>query len=723
MWEYGLANYPAVPVEAGLNRRLSYMLPGRIPKTSACLLNASSSREHWECIGLPDLLVRNAASYPYSQPNTRIKWRGRVRDDQFMHERHRAAADVSQFQKRFKDHGIPKGMLKELLLQENKVQESNLAARSDHQGNALAAIHHCDCDVLFHPTGATLEKLQCRRRRHTHWKATCDTPIDLVNTIQQIEVFGDVGGTASVAPLVLARGAAAINVVSLTSSLAFQSVETVAFPSLLYHAAASPHVDAELSCLSIHGKLFSWTPESGAQVVGHAAPPQRWVRCEYSSHPCVLWVANRHAIGTYDYRTPAPNGFNTDWLWNMPPSTNEIVDSRASSCPFQMVVRTAATVDILDVRSPHKSLLQWRHASLFPTQVSKPQTTIGTVDVVDVSTSTKARALILSGSASTNKSTVHWYTGTTTDTSGMETLSTPHAATAYQAAAADAPFDIYLPDDTAWIHQIGARVLHGRHSTSSCDIFQLTSLGDVYVQAIQLTDAPTIQVQDNLRSGRVMRAAHPADVTTTPVPARAFLPEYDAETLRPFRLLPTAKFAAAIAPVALPLLPDTSPDTKPPNDDDIGFRFAQFAPACTVAMLLQTWPDGRPSFERLVAAIEDSTHPRLSLRFVSPHRRFDASTYHVQLPFGAVAARLVGGVCACDPSHPTPYCAHPSCPVPHAWVVAQDVSTCIQTTQPLPYGGLFSKASSHMQVVEDLLAVYGQARDIPMSPRRLKRRT
>ncbi|RLO13515.1 hypothetical protein DYB28_002329 [Aphanomyces astaci] len=325
MWEYGLSNYPFVPVEVGLNRRISYTLPSRIPQHCVRLLNASAAREHWECTGLPELLVRNTASYPFHLPNTRLKWQGNVRSaDKMFLPKIRASRDASQFLKRFKDSGIPHDVLAELLLEENRLQESNRALRSDRQGNALRATTWNDHQLLFYPTGELLHQLQVKRRRGATWHSACDQPISLVNPIQQIDLLGTID--AGTSPRAVVRGAASCHVITFHDDFSRHTVDAITFPSMLHHIAPSPHVHAEFSSLSSSGELYSWTPEAGARVVGHATPQQRWLRCAYSSHPCVLWMANRHAVGSYDYRVPAPEGFNCDWLVDYLPTPTEIVD-------------------------------------------------------------------------------------------------------------------------------------------------------------------------------------------------------------------------------------------------------------------------------------------------------------------------------------------------------------------------------------------------------------
>ncbi|KAG9399425.1 TATA box-binding protein-associated factor RNA polymerase I subunit C [Aphanomyces cochlioides] len=708
MWEYGLPNFSREYIEMGLNRRVSYTLPGRIPVDAVRLLNASSVRERWECIGLPEILERNTASYPYHVPNTRLNWASKMRADLRDPDK-RATRDANQFQTRFKDAGIPKDLLTSLIKQENKIQENNQVLRSDHQGNALKAVEWNDRHVVYYPTGELLHKLQCKRRRRgqSHWKTTCEA-FDLVNSIQQIETFGSPAHYSTTPPVVITRGASNCNVVTFDADLSIESMDKISFPEMLYHVCTSPHVEAEAASLGTTGKLFTWTPQGGIQVVGHAAPLQRWIRSEYSSHPCVLWTANRHAVGTYDVRIPAPEGFNTDWIIDFLPSTTEIVDiKRHPSCPFQLVVRTDASIDILDVRSPSKSMIQWKHAGLYtPAEQLPTPTTIGTIDVVDVSTPEQDRALIVSGSSSTNKVSVHWYNGNTSVETTMQRLSAPHAAMMNQAAAGDAAFDIHLADETPWIHQIGACVV--RRSSTACDVLQLSSLGDLFIQTLELTTDP-IQFQDNLRSGRTARDTtfnDPMAPVHPPVAAKAFLPSYDATSLQPFRLLPVDKVQRALAPVSL--LPSRA------LEFNLEEHFAPLAPSCTLYALMQTWQTSRPSYERLAEAIDFSL--RLNLRFVQSHGRHDSTSMRVRhLP----GARRTKSICGCALTKEALPCEHVDCPLPHAWIVHEtSYATSVQTTRPLPP---VAKGSSHAQIVEDLEAVYGKTVDVPSSPRRFNK--
>ncbi|ETV93172.1 hypothetical protein H310_12779 [Aphanomyces invadans] len=733
MWEYGLSNFPFVPVEVGLNRRISYTLPSRIPQNCVRLLNASPAREHWECIGVPKLLARNPASYPYHFPNTRLKWQGKIRyADRLFFSKTRATRESRQFQKRFKDSGIPHDVLTDLIHEENRFQERHRVLRSDRQGNALHATTWNDRHVVLYPTGELLHQVQVKYRRGStaHWHAGPEKPIDIVNRIEQIDLLGTLASGSAKPLRVVVRGAAACHVITFhNAEFTDHTADSIQFPSMLYHVAPSPHVDDEFSCISTSGKLFSWTAAGGAQVVGHAMPQQRWLRCEYSSHPCVLWVANRHAVGTYDNRMPAPQGFNcTDWLVDYIPAPTEIVDIRRHpSCPFQLVVRTDTSLDILDVRSPHKSMVQWRHAGLHPATVTKQPHTIGTVDVLDISSPDHDRAIILSGSAVTNKVSVHWYHGHAADDPTMLSL---RGASASQISAADAAFDLHLPDTTPWVHQIGACAL--RTADDVCDVFQLSSLGDLFVHVIQHNPSDALCMQANVPCGRAMRTA-PEDVQhedpiSMPLPAKAFLPEHDAASMQPFRLLHVARLQQTLAPPACTTLPATD------RLADLPSRLAALlTPSTTLVAVMRTYYSTRPTYSHLVHAV--AALPHVMLRFTTPHAR---SSQHT-LP-RRHASDDNRPLCGChDPisayvnSSPPPMpCEDSQCPLPHLWIIQPTPpdppspkhtwhpSAVPLTNKPLQYDALVN-TTSHAQVVVDLEAVYGDSYDaLPSSPRRIK---
>ncbi|RHY29348.1 hypothetical protein DYB32_005210 [Aphanomyces invadans] len=591
MWEYGLSNFPFVPVEVGLNRRISYTLPSRIPQNCVRLLNASPAREHWECIGVPKLLARNPASYPYHFPNTRLKWQGKIRyADRLFFSKTRATRESRQFQKRFKDSGIPHDVLTDLIHEENR----------------------------YVPISSRAKPLR-----------------------------------------VVVRGAAACHVITFhNAEFTDHTADSIQFPSMLYHVAPSPHVDDEFSCISTSGKLFSWTAAGGAQVVGHAMPQQRWLRCEYSS--------------------------------------------------------------------PHKSMVQWRHAGLHPATVTKQPHTIGTVDVLDISSPDHDRAIILSGSAVTNKVSVHWYHGHAADDPTMLSL---RGASASQISAADAAFDLHLPDTTPWVHQIGACAL--RTADDVCDVFQLSSLGDLFVHVIQHNPSDALCMQANVPCGRAMRTA-PEDVQhedpiSMPLPAKAFLPEHDAASMQPFRLLHVARLQQTLAPPACTTLPATD------RLADLPSRLAALlTTSTTLVAVMRTYYSTRPTYSHLVHAV--AALPHVMLRFTTPHA----------MPQHTLPRRHASDdnrpLCGChDPisayvnSSPPPMpCEDSQCPLPHLWIIQPTPpdppspkhtwhpSAVPLTNKPLQYDALVN-TTSHAQVVVDLEAVYGDSHDaLPSSPRRIK---
>ncbi|RHY09942.1 hypothetical protein DYB36_005583 [Aphanomyces astaci] len=574
MWEYGLSNYPFVPVEVGLNRRISYTLPSRIPQHCVRLLNASAAREHWECTGLPELLVRNTASYPFHLPNTRLKWQGNVRSaDKMFLPKIRASRDASQFLKRFKDSGIPHDVLAELLLEENRLQESNRALRSDRQGNALRATTWNDHQLLFYPTGELLHQLQVKRRRGATWHSACDQPISLVNPIQQIDLLGTID--AGTAPRAVVRGAASCHVITFHDDFSRHTVDAITFPSMLHHIAPSPHVS------------------------------------------------------------------------------------------------------------------------------------------------------------------VHWYHGHAShDPSMLSLRRSGSSAAASQLAAADAAFDIHLPDPTPSIHQIGVSAL--RTADGVCDLFQLTSLGDVpsAFHLVLLSLCITNPWTCSLPCGRTLASRR---VDIMPVPAQAFLPEHDAASLPPFRLLPVRKLHRVLDQSNSSVLP-----LLPPDDplEDLPHRLAAVVtPSTTLLGLMHTYRHVRPTYGQLGEAVRALAH--VTLRFATPHSR---SQYHTLRRVSTADPSLMMASCGChsplttylstssSPPPPLP-CEHAQCPLPHLWVIHHTITTppdqrhskpsqhsiAPLTNQPLQYDPAAIATSSHAQIIVDLEAVYGCSTDaLPQSPRRVQ---
>ena len=112
--------------------------------------------------------------------------------------------------------------------------------------------------------------------------------------IRQIELLGH-------DRFVIVRGAAMGLVFSMEErydQLFPEKRETIRFPTLLNHLATSPHVDCEAAFVTTNGSLSMWCPETDVLHYGGC----HLYRCEYGSHPCVLWTSTMRQVKTVDIR-------------------------------------------------------------------------------------------------------------------------------------------------------------------------------------------------------------------------------------------------------------------------------------------------------------------------------------------------------------------------------------------------------------------------------------
>lgn len=142
-----------------------------------------------------------------------------------------------------------------------------------------------------------------------------NNPIETGTTIRQMITMGrfskqhePCSPSSSEQVYIAARGAAHCSIVSASlSSLQapkLQAKAKISFNEMLYHTASSPHVEAELAFVTSDGVFHSWDPTSGLQSIAlkSIGDTRRLARCEYSSHPCVLWVATKYSVHSFDLR-------------------------------------------------------------------------------------------------------------------------------------------------------------------------------------------------------------------------------------------------------------------------------------------------------------------------------------------------------------------------------------------------------------------------------------
>lgn len=183
------------------------------------------------------------------------------------------------------------------------------------QGNSIAGL--CSDDgqhAVFYPSGQVLQQV-CVWTSPQEQHGDHSSRIETGTTIRQMITMGrfskqhqpfSLGSSEPV--YVAARGAAHCSIVSVSlSSLEapkLQAKAKISFNEMLYHTASSPHVEAELAFVTADGVFHSWDPTSGLQSIAlkSTGDTKRLARCEYSSHPCVLWAATRYSVHPFDLR-------------------------------------------------------------------------------------------------------------------------------------------------------------------------------------------------------------------------------------------------------------------------------------------------------------------------------------------------------------------------------------------------------------------------------------
>lgn len=173
------------------------------------------------------------------------------------------------------------------------------------QGNALTGATTARGDhIVFFPTGPVLQQA-CALVQPLDSSSSTDAQsfttnrVETGTTIRQFAVLGRPATAQS--PLlneplfVAARGAAQCTILqapldsSLTRDASLENHHMLTklkltFDEMLYHVAASPHVDAELAFVTGDGLLHTWAPESSVQTLGVDATmaSERLLRCEYA---------------------------------------------------------------------------------------------------------------------------------------------------------------------------------------------------------------------------------------------------------------------------------------------------------------------------------------------------------------------------------------------------------------------------------------------------------
>ncbi|KAE8911082.1 hypothetical protein PF003_g5763 [Phytophthora fragariae] len=541
--------------------------------------------------GVMRLHVRNALGYAFLRPHHRDKLYPR---DTKKVTHLRDALNESVFYRRDYRDFVPHDLLMDFILNENPPQE-DISQMVKWQGNAIAGVD-CGQDghVVFYPTGHVLQQA-CAwySKGESEEDPPCSsTVIETGARIRQIAVMGskDAYRSTSASKIYAAvRGSTNCTIVAAPSRVTPQNVRKmqakakISFPEMINHITGSPHAEAELAIVT-DGVVRCWDPESGIRTVnkGFMNMADRVLRCEYSSHPGVLWTANRIKVSTLDLRQPSQH---TSTLFDLTGAGAYItiynVKRRARN-PFQFVVGTGVSVELMDSRMAKQPLISWIQPQDYSRE-SESEYSFGAIDEVDLSRNANdERGYIVSSLKRAKVTTLFPFernrkrkrdkvmslTPLRSNGDDDYSMTTPRINTE-QLIASDAPLDLHMEDGGEYTHLTGMCALRDEDSASA-SIYQLNSAGDLYSHRVSLGRSQTYHtaVQPELPCG-VVAQDDPADYSlprTLPIPLDTILPELDTETLQKFIILPVKALRRQFP--RLPHDGEVSVETEGHEDDE-----------------------------------------------------------------------------------------------------------------------------------------------------------
>ncbi|KAK1948017.1 Splicing factor ESS-2 [Phytophthora citrophthora] len=513
--------------------------------------------------GVMRLHVRNALGYaflrPYHQKKLILK---PVRTISAKEDDWKAQATYYRTNYR---HYVPHDLMMDYLENECPPQEdcSNL---SKWQGNAIAGV---DCGedghVVFYPTGHVLQQACAwySKGESGDDPPSSSTVIETGTRIHQFTVMGskDAYHPSSSSKIYAAtRGNTQCTVIAAPARLAPENVHKmqakakISFPGLINHIAGSPHAEADLALITVDGTVRCWDPEGGIQIVAKDFHMQdRFLRCEYASHPCVLWATNRVSVSTLDLRQPVEH---TSMLYDVSSAGGfvTIYDlKRRASNPFQFVVGTGVSIEVVDSRMARQPLISWRQP---PGYNGERDFSFGVIDEVGLSRNcNESRGYIVSSARRSKVTTLFPFernrkrkrgkvmslTSLRYSAEDDEYSVVPRSSTE-QLVASDSTLDLRMEDGGECTHLTGICALRDG-SSDSASIFQLNSLGDLFSHRVSFSCSQTksyrTAVQPDLPSGMTTQDDTWNERSRSlPIAVDAILQEHDTESLQMFNTLP-----------------------------------------------------------------------------------------------------------------------------------------------------------------------------------------
>ncbi|KAL4151900.1 hypothetical protein PRNP1_008837 [Phytophthora ramorum] len=712
-------NWPPVLAATGLGVTLAAIDPDRVP-LQPVLINDPRTRfapggSAVDASGVMRLHVRNTLGYTFLRPHHTEKLRLRyanAKSEKRLNRQSQAA-----FYRRHYRPFVPHDLMMDFLENECPQQE-NAHNLSKWQGNAVAGVDQGqDGHVVFYPTGQVLQQA-CAwySKGESEGDAPCSsTVIETGAPIRQFVVLGnkDAYHSASAAKIfAAARGSTNCTIVAAPARIMpanmhkMQAKAKISFPTMIKHIAGSPHAEAEVAFVSSDGVIRCWDPEGGVQNVykGHGSMSDRILRCEYSSHPRVLWAVKRAAVSTLDLRQP-PQHSKT--LFDVGTYISIYDVKRRASNPFQFVVGTGISIELLDSRMACQPLISWPQPQSYS---GKSASSFGAIDEVNLSRSENdERGYVVSSFARHKVTTLFPFEkNRKRKRSKMLSLASlrsneddefsdiPRSNTD-QLVASDATLDLHLEDGGEYTNLTGLSALREEDS-SSATIYQLNSLGDLYSHRVAFSRSQTksyrAAVQPDLPCGITAQddSTDESLAKTLPIPLDAILPEHDTESMQTFFTLPVKVLRRQFPRLPELRKPPVSEKAEPEASIAASrSRSFSYDEDDLVEKLLRAC-DPSASLYRLLRLVNEELRIVLSspellelirsrnqFRIRTVQHAFPADTLRVRDPSSPDAdsvhcyhgdPRLV--TCTCRPGSPRSQmpCESWSCVVPHAVIVS-----------------------------------------------------
>ncbi|DAZ95894.1 TPA: hypothetical protein N0F65_012605 [Lagenidium giganteum] len=700
-------NWPPVLLDVGLAGAVVTPDPDRIPLRPH-VANPAIDRPHALVgAGPPQLVVRNVRGYPFLRATPpRVKYFNNAQKADAL--RYNIELQSSFFRRNYRCY-LPSDVLAAHLSDEQRSTKERTPVPR-WQGNAICGIAGSDGDALLvMPTGQILQQVcavRCDLSDPAEPRLTSSDKIELGGVVQQTCVLGRASLLAAAehsTHYVAARAATVCSVLSTSfgdaaagSKPSMKAETTIKFPEMLFHAAGSPHAEAEAAFVTADGALYTWTPQDGVQMLSSpsSSTSERLMRCEYSSHPCVLWTADRQCVSVFDVRSGEQAGQRTKLfdLMAMGSHLAEIYSvKRRASNPFEFIVGTSVSLEILDSRMARTPLLSWAQ------RTDSRAPSLGSFGLIDEVATRNNVTGVLSMYERANAATLfplveHTQSHATNPSLTLTPLRSnqddaefrPPSTSQY--AASNAPLDIPLVNAGEEADLVGLCGLPcSNRDSDRAAIFQLSSLGDLFFQGIRETtgvESFDSAVQLGLRCGYTTTTVESAK-HEMPLPVEALLPELEADNLESHTTLPVKPLMRHF--------PRLNANTTPKHEATSLFDAApRLLSACSPSITL--FRLHRYAVDQLGLAVS----PTECLRFVQsyPGFRVQAIRWNPRRPTANVIApqvkRVEGrdadahklDVCMCRPGRLEMPCSSLACVIPHATIISSATDSNIHAVFP-----------------------------------------